>query len=140
MSELDHITNAGALKLQHASAVQLQTRPAPGAAANAGAQKKANVQFADLLQKEQQRSQSVHFSKHAAQRVQERGIEMTDGLLSDLNQAVAKAREKGARDVVVIGENGAFIVNIPHNVVVTTMSGSEMKDNIFTNIDSAVLM
>ena len=65
---------------------------------------------------------------------------MTDSLLGDLNQAVQKARDKGARDVVVIGQSGAFIVNIPNNVVVTTMSGTEMKDNIFTNIDSAVLM
>lgn len=94
----------------------------------------------DLLQKEAEKTQSVQFSKHAAQRVRERGIEMTDGLLNDLNQAVSKARDKGARDVVVIGESGAFIVNVPHNVVVTTMSGAEMKDNIFTNIDSAVLM
>ena len=32
------------------------------------------------------------------------------------------------------------IVNVPNNVVITTMSGAEMKDNIFTNIDSAVLI
>ena len=65
---------------------------------------------------------------------------MTDSLLSDLNQAVGKAREKGAKDVVVIGQQGAFIVNIPNNVVVTTMTSQEMKQNIFTNIDSAVLL
>lgn len=65
---------------------------------------------------------------------------MTDNLLDNLNQAVSKARDKGAKDVVIIGENGAFIVNVPNNVVVTTMSGKEMRDNIFTNIDSAVLM
>ena len=65
---------------------------------------------------------------------------MTDALLSDLNQAVQKAQAKGAKDVVVIGKSGAFIVNVPNNVVITTMSGAEMKDNIFTNIDSAVLI
>ena len=65
---------------------------------------------------------------------------MTDSLLANLNQAVKKAQAKGAKDVVVIGESGAFIVNVPNNIVVTTMSGAEMKENIFTNIDSAVLM
>ena len=65
---------------------------------------------------------------------------MTESLMQNLNNAVQKAKAKGARDVVIIGENGAFIVNVPNNVVVTTMSGREMKDNIFTNIDSAVLM
>lgn len=72
--------------------------------------------------------------------MEQRGIEVTDSLLSDLNQAVGKAREKGAKDVVVIGQQGAFIVNIPNNVVVTTMTSQEMKQNIFTNIDSAVLL
>ena len=127
MSELNKLTNAGALKLQHASATQLQARPAGQKGIDTPANKNPNIQFAIL-------------SKHAVQRVQERGIEMTDNLLNDLNQAVQKARSKGARDVVIIGESGAFIVNVPHNVVVTTMSGTEMKENIFTNIDSAVIM
>ncbi|HCT90215.1 MAG TPA: flagellar biosynthesis protein [Lachnospiraceae bacterium] len=127
MGKINQITNAGALQLQHASAqLQAQTQ-------NNG------VQFSELLQREADKT-SVHFSKHAAQRVRERGIQMTDSLLGDLNQAVQKARDKGARDVVVIGQSGAFIVNVPNNVVVTTMSGAEMKNNIFTNIDSAVLM
>ena len=139
MSKMNQITNAGALKLQHASA-QLQTQALTGTGAKTGTKTGANVQFADLLQKKAEKTQSVQFSKHAAQRVRERGIVLTDGLLNDLNQAISKARDKGARDVVVIGESGAFIVNVPHNVVVTTMSGTEMKENIFTNIDSAVLM
>ena len=127
MGKINQITNVGALSLQHASAqLQAQTQ-------------RNGVQFSELLQREADRT-SVHFSKHAAQRVQERGIQMTDSLLGDLNQAVQKARDKGARDVVVIGQSGAFIVNIANNVVVTTMSGTEIKDNIFTNIDSAVLM
>ena len=129
MNNVNQSTNAGALKLQHAQSA-LQTR------ANTGNQ----VQFAELLQNESNKAQSVQFSKHAAQRVQQRGIEMTDSLLNNLNRAVKKAQEKGAKDVVVIGESGAFIVNVPNNIVVTTMSGAEMKENIFTNIDSAVLM
>ena len=85
-------------------------------------------------------SDKVRFSKHAATRVEQRGIQVTESLLNDLNQAIGKAREKGAKDVVVIGEQGAFIVNVPNNVVVTTMTNQEMKQNIFTNIDSAVLI
>lgn len=140
MSKINQITNAGALKLQHTSA-QLQVKAGSGASVNgtSGATG-TRTQFAELLQKEAGRTQSVQFSKHAARRVEERGIPMTDNLLQGLNQAVQKAKEKGARDVVVIGESGAFIVNVPNNIVVTTMSGTEMKENIFTNIDSAVLM
>ena len=42
--------------------------------------------------------------------------------------------------MLIIGKDGAFIVNVPHNLIVTTMNGNEMKENIFTNIDSAVLL
>lgn len=88
----------------------------------------------------QNQSKELQFSKHAALRVEERGIQVTTGLMDSLNQAVEKARSKGARDVVIFGESNAFIVNVPNNVVVTTLSGSEMKENIFTNIDSAVML
>ena len=65
---------------------------------------------------------------------------MDNQLLGNLEQAVEGARLKGAKDVAVIGRQGVFIVNVPNNVVVTTMSADDMKDKIFTNIDSAVIM
>jgi len=42
--------------------------------------------------------------------------------------------------VAVIGAQGVFIVNVPNNTVVTTMAQSDMRERVFTNIDSAVLM
>lgn len=83
---------------------------------------------------------SLSFSKHAAARLDQRGISVNDGLMSDLEQAVSKAREKGSKEVAVIGSQGIFIVNVPNNVVVTTMSQDDMKDRILTNIDGAVIM
>lgn len=100
----------------------------------------ADTGFGALLKSELVKDQGVQFSKHASQRVEQRGIELTDTLLNNINQAVEKAKEKGAKDVVVISSRGAFIVNVPNNTVVTTMSEAEMKENIFTNIDSAVLV
>ena len=85
-------------------------------------------------------SSPLHFSKHAQERIGQRGIEISEKLMDNLEQAVSKARDKGARDIVVIDVSGAFVVNVPNNTVITTMTGSEMKDNIFTNIDSAVLI
>lgn len=96
--------------------------------------------FRRLLQEEIGQKEGVHFSKHAAQRVEQRGIQVTDTLLNSINQAVDKAREKGAKDVVIISSQAAFIVNVPNKTVITSLSGSEMRENIFTNIDSAVLV
>lgn len=103
-------------------------------------QEKQGISFQTFLEKESGQEQRVQFSKHASQRVRERGIVLNSNMLDSLNTAVDKARQKGAKDVVVIGEKGAFIVNVPNNIVVTTMTENEMKENIFTNIDSAVLM
>lgn len=83
MNQINKLTNVNALKLSHAS-VQTQ---------------KTDESFSTLLKEELDRSEGVRFSKHAAQRVAERGIEVSDRLMSDLNQAVEKAKAKGARDV-----------------------------------------
>ncbi len=96
--------------------------------------------FSDVLHSKIGDKEGLQFSRHAAERVNERGIEMSDSFLKDLQSAVEKARSKGAKDVVIISDKGAFIVNVPNNTVVTTISGNEMKENIFTNIDSAVLL
>lgn len=98
------------------------------------------VAFGEMLKTKSLESQGLNFSKHAARRMDERGIAMNDQLRDSLEQAVEGARQKGAKDVAVIGRQGVFIVNVPNNVVVTTMSADDMKDRIFTNIDSAVIL
>lgn len=95
----------------------------------------------DFYKMLQQRAASgLNFSKHATKRLSERGIAVDNQLMSNLEHAVEDARKKGAKDVAIIGAQGIFIVNVPNNTVVTTMSQSDMKERVFTNIDSAVIM
>ncbi|WP_081832694.1 TIGR02530 family flagellar biosynthesis protein [Oribacterium sp. P6A1] len=97
--------------------------------------------FQEQLDKLQHEVKSeLSFSKHAAKRLEERHIEMNESLMDNLRDAVSEARKKGARDVAVIGRQGIFIVNVPNNVVVTTMAEDDMKNRTLTNIDSAVFM
>lgn len=93
-----------------------------------------------LEELQQKKLESLSFSKHAVKRMDERNIPMNDSLLGNLEHAVDEARKKGAKDVAVIGRQGVFIVNVPNNVVVTTMSEDDMKNKTVTNIDSAVFM
>lgn len=99
-----------------------------------------NQSFEQILKNQIQENKELKFSKHAQERAQQRGIEVTPSLMLELEKAVDKAREKGAKDLAVIGQNEAFIVNVPNKVVITTMSYLELKNNIFTNIDSAVII
>lgn len=97
-------------------------------------------QFAGILQDKMRGTGQVTFSKHAIQRMDSRRIEVSPQLVSQMSDAVAKARDKGVKDALILSGSTAFIVNVPSGTVVTTMSGGEMKDNIFTNIDGAVIL
>lgn len=94
--------------------------------------------FTDLLQ-QQLATQSIRFSKHAEQRLQTRGIVLSQGDLIRLTQAVDRAAAKGSRDSLIVMNRTAFLVNVPNRTVVTAVDGESMKENVFTNIDSAVI-
>ena len=82
---------------------------------------------------------TLKFSKHATSRLEERDIQMTDDMMKRLNDGTARAQEKGIKDSLVMVDSLAFIVNIPNQTVVTAMDQMDAKDNIFTNIDGAVI-
>lgn len=82
----------------------------------------------------------VSFSKHAYARAEERGIAVDEGLLDKLTDSVERAQAKGATNILAFDAQRAFIINVPNGRVITTMSQQEMKENIFTNIDGAVLL
>ena len=71
---------------------------------------------------------------------EERGIEVTPNLLDRLTDSVERAEAKGATNILALDQSLAFIINVPNGRVITTMSQDEMKENIFTNIDGAVIL
>jgi flagellar operon protein len=92
--------------------------------------------FDAILQKE---LQEVRFSKHAQDRLNERNIRLDQKDLADLQHAIALAEKKGANDSLVLLRDVAFIVSVKNKTVVTAVDGESMKENVFTNIDSAVI-
>lgn len=89
---------------------------------------------------EQAQAKTVAFSKHALNRAEERGIEVTPSLLERLSDSVERAEAKGARNILALDQSLAFIVNVPNGRVITALSEDEMKESIFTNIDGAVFL
>ncbi|MCR5594276.1 MAG: flagellar protein [Lachnospiraceae bacterium] len=82
---------------------------------------------------------SLKFSKHAAGRLEDRNIRMTDEQLERLTEGTVRAQMKGIKDSLVMVDSLAFIVNVPNQTVVTAMDQTDTNDNIFTNIDGAVI-
>lgn len=101
-----------------------------------------NVDFKTLLEQRLQQNQvpQINFSKHAQQRVSDRGIDVSSTALLKLNDAISRAKAKGVSDALILNGDTMFIVNTSSNTVVTALKGSEMKDNVFTNIDGTVIM
>jgi len=80
-----------------------------------------------LNQKLNEKTQELQLSKHAKERVVERGIDIDTRLMSTLNEAAQTARQKGATNTVMIGQDAAFVVNIPNGIIVTAISAEELK-------------
>ena len=98
-----------------------------------------SLSFEEILQKTQQEGE-VKFSKHAANRLNDRNIELTEEQLERLNDGTKMAGEKGIRESLVLVDELAFIVNTRSNTVITALTQGETKENIFTNIDGAVII
>lgn len=99
------------------------------------------LSFQDILQqKSLTAGGGLKFSKHALGRLLDRNIELDSGQLERLNLGAAKAEAKGIRDSLVIVDKMAFIVNVPNQTVVTAMDSTETNENVFTNINGAVIV
>lgn len=104
---------------------------------------KSGLSFQDILSSKTDSTQEtgeVKFSKHAASRLVDRNIELTKEQVERLNQGAAKAGAKGINESLVIVDSLAFIVNVPNHTVITAMDQTETNENVFTNIDGAVIM
>ncbi|MGC8594358.1 MAG: TIGR02530 family flagellar biosynthesis protein [Candidatus Kryptoniota bacterium] len=93
--------------------------------------------FEEILKKE---LDGIKFSHHAKTRLESRNIRLSDTQMSLLQDAVNRAEQKGSKDSLVVMNNIAFIVNVKNKTVVTAIDGENMNENVFTNIDSAVLI
>ncbi|MBR4718971.1 MAG: flagellar protein [Lachnospiraceae bacterium] len=94
---------------------------------------KNDKSFADVFD-------SLKFSKHASLRLQDRNIELSESQIDRLNAGMQKAGEKGINESLVLMDQMAFIVNVKNNTVITALNDQEIKDNVFTNIDGAIIV
>ncbi len=83
--------------------------------------------------------QNLKFSKHAQQRIESSNMNLSSDDLQQLNSAVQKADTKGANESLVLLRDMAFVVNVKNKTVITAIDSERLKENVFTNIDSAVI-
>jgi len=95
--------------------------------------------FNEILQDEIKRNESSYtLSKHAADRLKE--IKFTEADMKAIGKGFKIAEEKGSKNSVMIYKDVALIASIENKTVITAIEKERAKDNIYTNIDSVVIL
>jgi len=82
----------------------------------------------------------LKFSQHAVDRMRSRGVMYSPEQLQKIEGAVTKAASKGSKETLVLTDNSALVVSVKNKTVITVMDKNALKDNVFTNIDSTVVI
>lgn len=112
----------------------------PGAPAVPAQVAGEGLTFRQMLDDSLRTTGGVKFSAHAVRRLESRGISLQPTDVAAIENAVDRAAAKGARDSLVLGERYAMVVNVPSRTVVTAFDQQGLRENVVTNIDSAVFV
>lgn len=96
--------------------------------------------FSDVLKSKIDIKRDVKLSKHAEERLLKRNINLTTSDLNKVSEAVDKAEAKGIKEALIMLDGKALVTNIKNRTIITAASGDDLKDNIFTNIDGAMII
>ncbi|MCK5126319.1 MAG: hypothetical protein KAR42_08680 [candidate division Zixibacteria bacterium] len=100
----------------------------------------SKVNFKTTLDEVVNREKRVHFSAHAKARLHSRGVNLSNEKLNALSEAIDKAEAKGARESLILSDDAAYVVSVPNRTVITAFDRENLRDGVFTSIDSAVIL
>ncbi len=114
----------------------------PAGKANATLFKDALGQAAEKVPGSFSRSDAapLKFSNHAVDRMQARGVRFSPEQMARIENAVGRAADKGSKNCLLLSDEAALIVSVKDKTVVTVMDKANLKENVFTNIDSTVVI
>jgi len=100
----------------------------------------AGQTFQNVLDSQLKQPGDLKFSLHAVERMQSRNIQLSDQQVQKLRTGVDKVAEKGGRESLMFMDSSAFLVSVRNGTVITAIARDNLKENVFTNIDSAVVL
>lgn len=94
------------------------------------------TEFAELLKQEL----GLKVSGHAQTRLSSREIKLGAEDWARVKDGVDRAAEKGSRDSLVMVNDVALVISVKNRTIITAVAKNQLKENVFTNIDSAVIV
>lgn len=102
--------------------------------------KTENVDFKDVLNKEISKDDSFVISNHAAERLKTRNISLNEADMNKINEGINKAEEKGSNESLLLYKDLVLVASIKNRTIITAVDKDSSKGNVFTNVDSVVLL
>lgn len=96
--------------------------------------------FKQMFSQELAQDRQITFSKHAAERLYSRGIELSQQQLNDIAAAIEKADQKGSRETLILTDDAALVVAVKNRTVITAFDRDHLREGVVTSIDSAVII
>lgn len=94
--------------------------------------------FKDILNEKIEKNKGFKISKHAAYRLKE--VNFTENDMKNIEKGFKLAQDKGCKNSVMLYKDVALIASIENKTVITAVQKDRAVDNIFTNIDSVILL
>ena len=101
---------------------------------------RSTTNFKDVLSKTVSNNDSFMISNHAAERLQNRNISLNSADMNKINEGINKAEEKGSKECLILYKDVALVTSIKNRTIITAMDKESSKGNVFTNIDSVVML
>lgn len=112
----------------------------PGSIENRQAKNNGNASFENILKNELNKKDGFLISNHAAQRLKSRNISFDEADMKNINEGINKAVDKGADECLILYKDVAMVASIKNRTIITAVDKESGKGNVFTNIDSVVLL
>ena len=94
--------------------------------------------FSDVLKDTVNKKEGFTVSKHAALRLNE--INFTNEDMKEIERGFKIAEDKNSKNTVMLYKNVALIASVENRTLITAVDKNRTNENIFTNIDSVVLL
>jgi flagellar operon protein len=94
--------------------------------------------FQDILDSVKTKEEGFTVSKHAAIRLNE--INFTEDDMKQIEKGFEIAKDKNSKNTVMLYKGIALIASVENKTLITAVEKDRAKDNIFTNIDSVVIL
>lgn len=102
--------------------------------------RKTSVTFNEILGKAIKKDQTFTISNHAALRLNDRNISFNEDDMNKINDAINMAQQKGSKDCLILYKDVAMVASVRNRTIITAVDKESSKGNVFTNLDSVVLL